>query len=45
LPLTVIMLALSARSGQLATQIGPRLQLSGLDAPPLISSVSQTTGT
>jgi len=28
LPLTVIMLALSARSGQLATQIGPRLQLS-----------------
>jgi len=28
LPLTVIMLALSARSGQLASQIGPRLQLS-----------------
>jgi EmrB/QacA subfamily drug resistance transporter len=28
LPLTVIMLALSARSGQLATRIGPRLQLS-----------------
>ncbi len=27
-PLTVIMLALSARSGQLATRIGPRLQLS-----------------
>src|SRR6266567_2998864 len=27
-PLTVIMLALSARSGQLAAQIGPRLQLS-----------------
>jgi EmrB/QacA subfamily drug resistance transporter len=27
-PLTVIMLALSARSGQLASQIGPRLQLS-----------------
>jgi EmrB/QacA subfamily drug resistance transporter len=27
-PLTVIMLALSARSGQLATKIGPRLQLS-----------------
>jgi predicted MFS family arabinose efflux permease len=33
LPLTVIMLALSARSGQLATRIGPRLQLS---AGPLI---------
>jgi EmrB/QacA subfamily drug resistance transporter len=28
LPLTVIMLALSARSGQLATRIGPRLQMS-----------------
>jgi EmrB/QacA subfamily drug resistance transporter len=28
LPLTVIMLALSARSGRLATRIGPRLQLS-----------------
>ena len=28
LPLTVIMLALSARSAQLASQIGPRLQLS-----------------
>jgi predicted MFS family arabinose efflux permease len=28
LPLTVIMLALSARSGQLAARIGPRLQLS-----------------
>jgi MFS family permease len=28
LPLTVIMLALSARSGRLATQIGPRLQMS-----------------
>ncbi len=28
LPLTVIMLALSARSGKLATRIGPRLQLS-----------------
>jgi len=28
-PLTVIMLALSARSGQLATRIGPRLLLSG----------------
>jgi len=28
LPLTVIMLALSARSGQLAAKIGPRLQLS-----------------
>jgi EmrB/QacA subfamily drug resistance transporter len=28
LPLTIIMLALSARSGQLATRIGPRLQLS-----------------
>jgi EmrB/QacA subfamily drug resistance transporter len=28
LPLTVIMLALSGRSGQLAAQIGPRLQLS-----------------
>ncbi|HUN33712.1 MAG TPA: MFS transporter [Trebonia sp.] len=28
LPLTVIMLALSARSGQLASRIGPRLQLS-----------------
>jgi EmrB/QacA subfamily drug resistance transporter len=28
LPLTVIMLALSARSGRLAAQIGPRLQLS-----------------
>jgi len=27
-PLTVIMLALSARSGQLAARIGPRLQLS-----------------
>jgi MFS family permease len=33
-PLTVIMLALSARSGQLAAQIGPRLQLS---AGPLIT--------
>jgi Major Facilitator Superfamily len=33
-PLTVIMLALSARSGQLATQIGPRLQLS---AGPLMA--------
>lgn len=28
LPLTVIMLALSARSGRLATRIGPRLQMS-----------------
>jgi MFS family permease len=28
LPLTVIMLALSARSGQLASRIGPRLQMS-----------------
>jgi EmrB/QacA subfamily drug resistance transporter len=28
LPLTIIMLALSARSGQLATRIGPRLQMS-----------------
>jgi hypothetical protein len=28
LPLTVIMLALSARSGQLATRIGPRVQMS-----------------
>ena len=28
IPLTVIMLALSARSGQLAARIGPRLQLS-----------------
>jgi EmrB/QacA subfamily drug resistance transporter len=28
LPLTVIMLALSARSGKLATRIGPRLQMS-----------------
>jgi predicted MFS family arabinose efflux permease len=28
LPLTIIMLALSARSGQLAARIGPRLQLS-----------------
>jgi hypothetical protein len=28
LPLTVIMLALSARSGKLAAQIGPRLQMS-----------------
>ena len=28
LPITVIMLALSARSGQLATRIGPRLQMS-----------------
>jgi EmrB/QacA subfamily drug resistance transporter len=28
LPLTVILLALSARSGQLATRIGPRLQMS-----------------
>ena len=27
-PLTAIMLALSARSGQLANRIGPRLQLS-----------------
>jgi Major Facilitator Superfamily len=35
-PLTVIMLALSARSGQLATQIGPRLQLS---AGPLMAGV------
>ena len=35
MPLTVIMLALSARSGQLAAQIGPRLQLS---AGPLIAS-------
>jgi hypothetical protein len=33
-PLTVIMLALSARSGQLATRIGPRLQLS---AGPVIA--------
>jgi EmrB/QacA subfamily drug resistance transporter len=28
LPLTIILLALSARSGQLATRIGPRLQMS-----------------
>jgi MFS family permease len=35
-PLTVIMLALSARSGQLATQIGPRLQLT---AGPIIAGV------
>lgn len=28
LPLTIIMLALSARSGQLAARIGPRLQMS-----------------
>jgi MFS family permease len=28
LPLTIIMLALSARSGQLASRIGPRLQMS-----------------
>ena len=35
-PLTVIMLALSARSGQLAAQIGPRLQLS---AGPFITGV------
>jgi MFS family permease len=28
LPLTIVMLALSARSGQLASRIGPRLQLS-----------------
>jgi EmrB/QacA subfamily drug resistance transporter len=33
LPLTIIMLALSARSGQLAARIGPRLQLS---AGPLV---------
>ena len=35
-PLTVIMLALSARSGRLATQIGPRLQLT---AGPVIAGV------
>jgi EmrB/QacA subfamily drug resistance transporter len=34
LPLTVIMLALSGRSGQLAARIGPRLQLS---AGPLVT--------
>jgi len=33
LPLTLIMLALSARSGRLATRIGPRLQMS---ADPVI---------
>ena len=36
LPLTVIMLALSARSGQLATRIGPRLQMS---AGPVVVGV------
>jgi hypothetical protein len=36
LPLTVIMLALSARSGELAAKIGPRLQLS---VGPLIAGV------
>ncbi len=35
-PLTVMMLALSARSGQLATRIGPRLQLS---ASPIVAGV------
>jgi len=34
LPLTIIMLALSARSGQLAARIGPRLQMS---AGPLLA--------
>jgi DNA-binding CsgD family transcriptional regulator len=34
LPLTLIMLALSARSGRLATRIGPRLQMS---AGPVIA--------
>jgi len=36
LPLTVIMLALSARSGQLAARIGPRLQMS---AGPVVVGV------
>jgi EmrB/QacA subfamily drug resistance transporter len=35
-PLTVIMLALSARAGQLAARIGPRLQLS---AGPIVAGV------
>jgi len=36
LPLTIIMLALSARSGQLASRIGPRLQMS---AGPVVVGV------
>jgi hypothetical protein len=39
LPLTLIMLTLSARSGRLATRIGPRLQMS---ASPLIVGAGLT---
>ena len=35
-PLTVIMLALSARSGQIAAQIGPRLQLGPRRGRPVL---------
>ena len=46
-PLTVIMLALSARSGQLAAKIGPRLQLSvgsALASPGLAMLTLATSG-
>jgi EmrB/QacA subfamily drug resistance transporter len=44
LPLTVIMLALSARSGQLAARIGPRLQLTAATRGPLRRRRGRTSG-